>query len=91
VRWKDGAVAGQWQTPPRTYLAGEPAFAPLAEDDGVLVVPLWDAEADRSALALFDPRDVGSGPRATVWLDARMPLGFHSFWSGAGVSPTVAR
>lgn len=83
VRWDEGRIAGEWQTPRRTYLAGEPAFAPAAGDDAALVVPLWDAAANRSALALFDPFDVAAGPRATVWLGARMPLGFHSYWSAA--------
>lgn len=82
VRWNEGRVAGAWQAPPLTYLAGEPAFAPAASGDGAtLVVPLWDAEANRSALALFDPFDVAAGPRATAWLAGRMPLGFHSYWS----------
>lgn len=85
VRWDAGRIAGEWQTPRRTYLAGEPAFAPAAADDAALLVPLWDAAANQSALALFDPFDVAAGPRATVWLGARMPLGFHSFWSAAPV------
>ncbi len=80
VRWDEGRVAAAWDTQPPIYLAGEPAFAPL-DGGGVLVVPLWDAAAGRSALALFDPLDVAAGPRATVWLETRMPLGFHSFWS----------
>jgi carotenoid cleavage dioxygenase len=83
VCWDEGRVAGEWQTKRGTYLAGEPAFAPAAEGDAALVVPLWDAAANCSALALFDPFDVAAGPRATVWLDTRMPLGFHSFWSAA--------
>jgi carotenoid cleavage dioxygenase len=81
VRWDEGRVAGAWRCEPPTYLAGEPAFAPTAEE-AALVVPLWDAAEDRSALALFDPQDVAAGPRATVRLGARMPLGFHSFWNG---------
>ena len=85
VRWDEGRVAGAWQAPPLTYLAGEPAFAPASGEGAALVVPLWDAEANRSALALFDPFDVAAGPRATVWLSGRMPLGFHSYWS-AGAS-----
>lgn len=86
VRWDEAEVAGEWHCAPPTYLAGEPAFAPApgaTQSNAVLVVPLWDAAADRSALALFDPFAVAAGPRATVWLQARMPLGFHSFWSPA--------
>jgi carotenoid cleavage dioxygenase len=30
VRWDEGAVAGEWSAAPPTYLAGEPAFAPLS-------------------------------------------------------------
>jgi carotenoid cleavage dioxygenase-like enzyme len=55
----------------------------MAGRDAVLLVPLWNAAAGRSGLALFDPFDVGAGPRAIVWLAGRMPLGFHSFWSAA--------
>lgn len=88
VRWDEGRVAGEWSCAPSTYLAGEPAFAPAAAREGgaVLVVPLWDAAADRSGLALFDPFAVAAGPRAMVWLQARMPLGFHSFWSPASAA-----
>jgi carotenoid cleavage dioxygenase len=85
LRWDEGRVAATWRTPPGSMLAGEPAFAPetMAAAAGWLVVPLWDAVANRSALAVFDARDLGAGPRATVRLAARMPLGFHAFWSAA--------
>ncbi len=83
VQWDEGRIGGEWNAPPLVYLAGEPAFAPAGDDEAALVVPLWDAAANRSALALFDPFAVAAGPRAVVKLGTRMPLGFHSFWNAA--------
>jgi carotenoid cleavage dioxygenase-like enzyme len=79
VSWESGRILSAWRTPIDTWLAGEPAFAPGA-DAPSLVVPLWDSAANVGALALFDPFAVERGPRATVRLGARAPLGFHSFW-----------
>jgi carotenoid cleavage dioxygenase-like enzyme len=92
IRWGSGRVAATWEAPRGTYLAGEPAFAPLADgtagdnEAGVLLVPLWDAGANRSALALFDVEGLAAGPRATVWMGRRAPLGFHSFWQASSES-----
>ncbi|HEV8632420.1 MAG TPA: carotenoid oxygenase family protein [Thermoanaerobaculia bacterium] len=84
LRWDEGRVAGAWTAPEGTYFAGEPAFAPAGDEvGGVLVVPLWETASGQSSLALFTAGDVGAGPRATLRLGGRMPLGFHSFWNAA--------
>jgi carotenoid cleavage dioxygenase len=70
------AVDGQW--------VGEPVFVPrhadAEEDDGFVLNPLFDAIEDRSAIDILDARAIDAEPLARLWLDERMPLGFHGNW-----------
>ncbi len=70
------AVDGQW--------VGEPVFVPrtpeASEDDGFVLNPLFDAVNDRSAIDVLDARAIDKEPLARLWLDERMPLGFHGNW-----------
>ena len=72
-------MPGQW--------LGEPVFAPrspdAAEDDGFVLVLVHDANRDATAVEILDARSVDAGPLARVWLDERIPLGFHGNWSSA--------
>ena len=62
----------------------EAPFAPrdgaVDEDDGYLVSFVWDANAARSQLQIFDARRVPEGPLARVSLPQRVPVGFHAAW-----------
>jgi carotenoid cleavage dioxygenase len=94
VRWDRGEAVAEWSPPPGTYLAGEPAFAPIgpassdtAPGPGVLLAPVWQPERGRSGLALLEPREVAAGPRAMVWFGSRVRLGFHSFWAPEARAP----
>ncbi|MCL4819669.1 MAG: carotenoid oxygenase family protein [Vicinamibacteria bacterium] len=75
--WDRPASPVVWQAPAGTYLAGEPAFASGAQES-VVLVPLYETGPDRSALAVFDARDVAAGPRAVVRLPQPLYLGFHA-------------
>lgn len=73
------AVEGRW--------VGEPVFVPRAadseEDDGFVLSVAHDANRDASAVEIFDARGIDSDPLARLWLDERMPLGFHGNWDPA--------
>jgi carotenoid cleavage dioxygenase len=70
------AVDGQW--------VGEPIFVPreasAEEDDGFIINLLHDAHRDESAIEILDARAIDAEPLARLWLDERVPLGFHGNW-----------
>ena len=69
-------VEGRW--------VGEPVFVPRApdaeEDDGFVLNLLHDAKQDASAIEVLDARAIDAEPLARLWLDERVPLGFHGNW-----------
>ena len=69
-------VDGQW--------VGEPVFVPrtpdAAEDDGFVLHALHDTHQDRSAIDILDASGIDAAPLARLWLEERMPLGFHGNW-----------
>jgi carotenoid cleavage dioxygenase len=73
------AVANQW--------VGEPVFVPrhagAEEDDGFVLVQLYDGETDRTAIEVLDARAIDAEPLARLWMRERMPMGFHGNWLGA--------
>ena len=81
--WSAGAVRGIWQAPPMRYLGGEPAYAtdPAGREAGAVICQLFDAERGESAFAVFSAEDVAAGPRALLWLDSPVPLGFHALFA----------
>ena len=87
VDWSERREADAWSAPPGLFPAGEPVFAPVVDQDAVLLVPLWDPAADASRLALFDPWNLAAGPRAEIHLDRRVPLAFHGTWEGIAPGP----
>lgn len=64
--------------------AGEPLFVPrrsdAAEDDGYVLVLVYDHERDASALYVLDARNIAGEPVAVVQLPHRVPYGFHGNW-----------
>jgi carotenoid cleavage dioxygenase-like enzyme len=70
-------VDGQW--------VGEPVFVPrhagAEEDDGFVLNLVHDANRDATALDIQDARGLDAEPLARLWLDERIPFGFHGNWS----------
>ena len=67
--------------------AGEPLFIPRdaasAEDDGWVIVLVYDAARNASDFHVLDARDIAGEPVATVKLPHRIPYGFHGNWVSA--------
>lgn len=51
-----------------------------AEDDGWLIGPWWNAQADTTEFVIVDAQNLSDGPVARIRLPYRMPLGFHGNW-----------
>jgi carotenoid cleavage dioxygenase-like enzyme len=70
------SVDGQW--------VGEPIFVPrsaaAAEDDGFVLNLIHDANRDATAIEILDARAIDGEALARLWLDERVPLGFHGNW-----------
>jgi carotenoid cleavage dioxygenase len=66
---------------PHAHWTGEPVFVPrsstAAEDDGFVLSVVYDGPNDRSCLQILDARNFDRDPLAKLWLDHRVPLGFH--------------
>jgi carotenoid cleavage dioxygenase-like enzyme len=66
---------------------GEPLFVPRTpgadEDDGWVLVLLYDQTRNASRFDVLDARAITDDPVATVWLPHRVPYGFHGNWVGA--------
>ena len=71
------AVDGQW--------TGEPVFVPRStdatEDDGFVLFPVHDAKRDETAIEILDARGIDTEPLARLWLETRIPFGFHGNWA----------
>lgn len=67
--------------------AGEPLFVPrhasAEEDDGYVLVLVYDAARDGSDFFVLDARDIAGEPVAQVRLPHRIPYGFHGNWVSA--------
>jgi len=63
---------------------GEPLFIPRtagsAEDDGWVIVLVYDGTRDASDLHVLNAGDIAGEPVATVRLPHRVPYGFHGNW-----------
>ena len=65
------------------YFYNEPGFAPrdnsTSEDDGYLVMPVWNPVDRRSEIQVFDCKDarLAQGPVARILMPRRIPHGFH--------------
>ena len=65
------------------HLPGEPVFVPKpgaqAEDDGWLLMLLFDSEVMRTKLLILEASDLSE--LASAELPHNIPLGFHGFWT----------
>lgn len=63
---------------------GEPVFVPRAgardEDDGYVLILVYDGQRDTSDLYVLPAQDVKTEPYAVVHLPHRVPYGFHGNW-----------
>jgi all-trans-8'-apo-beta-carotenal 15,15'-oxygenase len=62
----------------------EPVFVrrgAAGEDDGWLLTVVYDAESDRSYLAVLDAREPAAGPIAEAWFDDAIPFTFHGVFA----------
>jgi all-trans-8'-apo-beta-carotenal 15,15'-oxygenase len=81
--WKVDLETGDrqlWSAAPRGF-GGEPVFVPrpnsTTEDDGWLMVMVYNAEFDRSELVILDARDLTQGAIARLKLKHHIPYGLH--------------
>jgi len=81
--WKVDLETGDrqlWSAAPRGF-GGEPVFVPrpggTAEDDGWVMVMIYNAECDRSELVILDARDLERGAIARLCLKHHIPYGLH--------------
>ena len=65
----------------------EPLFVPRsstsAEDDGYLIVLVYQQVSNTSEFHILDSRDITAEPIARVLLPHRVPYGFHGNWVAA--------
>jgi all-trans-8'-apo-beta-carotenal 15,15'-oxygenase len=90
-----------WSAAPRGF-AGEPVFVPrglsvspdtatpdtaTAEDDGWLLMLMYDAAKHRSSLVILDARDITKGPVARLHLKNHIPYGLHGSFTSNVLLP----
>lgn len=63
-------------------LPSEPIFVPRgsAEDDGWVLVLVYDDRVRQSHLAVFDGQRLEAGPVGKAWFDHHVPMTFHGTW-----------
>lgn len=73
-----------WSAAPRGF-AGEPVFVPrpncVSEDDGWLLLLVYDAAFHRSDVVILDARNLNFGPVARLHLKHHIPYGLHGSFS----------
>ncbi len=69
-----------WSAAPRGF-GGEPLFVARpgasAEDDGWVLLWVYNAKCDRTELTIFNAEDITTGPVATLKLTHHIPYGLH--------------
>jgi all-trans-8'-apo-beta-carotenal 15,15'-oxygenase len=69
-----------WSAAPRGF-AGEPLFVPrpgaTAEDEGWVLMLMYDAERGCSDLVILDAQAISAGPIARLKLSNHVPYGLH--------------
>lgn len=85
------ATATDVYFPGRHAFAQEPIFVPrpggTAEDDGWVMTLVYDAEQQRTQLAILDARNLSAGPVATIRLPHALPFGLHGSWTADYLGP----
>jgi all-trans-8'-apo-beta-carotenal 15,15'-oxygenase len=76
----DSGQSQLWTAAPKGFVS-EPVFVPkpggTAEDDGWLLAMVFDAECDRSYVAILDASDLERGTVARLYLKHHVPYGLH--------------
>lgn len=66
---------------PRGYLGGDPVFVPrpngTSEDDGWLIVMVFDAVSERSDVVILDAQHIQAAPETVLHLKHHVPYGLH--------------
>ncbi|WP_121967874.1 carotenoid oxygenase family protein [Leptolyngbya sp. BC1307] len=79
-----------WSASPHGF-GGEPLFVPhpagTEEDDGWLLLWLYNAEFHRTELAIFDAKEITAGPVATLKLKHHVPYGLHGSFTPTYFGP----
>ncbi|MDY6804267.1 MAG: carotenoid oxygenase family protein, partial [Cyanobacteriota bacterium] len=79
IDWETGERQ-VWSAAPRGF-AGEPIFVPrpggAAEDDGWLLMLMYDGANHRSDLVILDAGDLSKEPVARLHLKHHVPYGLH--------------
>uniref|UniRef100_A0A7S0WUG4 carotenoid 9,10-dioxygenase n=1 Tax=Chlamydomonas leiostraca TaxID=1034604 RepID=A0A7S0WUG4_9CHLO len=75
IRFPEGCYGGEAYYVPRH---ADPTQG--AEDDGWLLVYVYDSRTDSSTLNVYDAATMAQQPLARVRLPRRVPYGFHSLW-----------
>lgn len=79
-----GESMSAWSDSPEDCWYSEPWFAPAdnqsAEDDGYVIVFVWNEKTQIQQLQIFDARDLNKGPITRITLPRRVPSGFHACW-----------
>lgn len=73
-----------WSAAPHGFVS-EPIFVPrpdsITEDDGWLLVLVYDSQHHRSDLVILDGRDLNRQPLARLHLKHHIPYGLHGSWT----------
>lgn len=57
-----------------------PANNPQSEDNGYVIVFMWDDKKKKQELQVFDALNINDGPIARVLMPKHVPVGFHACW-----------
>lgn len=80
-----------WSAAPKGF-SGEPLFIPRPdgeqEDDGWVLLWLYEAANNRTELAIFNAQDITAGPIAKLKLKHHVPYGLHGSFTSQYFGPT---
>ena len=76
-----------WVPECKSQFGGEPIFVPKVgaqkEDDGYLLVLMYDAKSHKSYLAILDASNLQQGPVTKLRMPHHLTAGLHGSWSPA--------
>lgn len=82
-----------WSAAPRGF-GGEPLFVArpggTQEEDGWVLLWIYNAERDRTELAIFNAQDIATGPIAKLNLKHHVPYGLHGSFTPHYFGPEVS-
>lgn len=82
-----------WSAAPRGF-SGEPLFVAKPdgtnEDDGWVLLWLYNAAGDRTELAIFNAQNITTGPIAKLNLKHRVPYGLHGSFTSEYFGPDAS-